>query len=115
MPRKKSQAMKSIFWSPRCPYCRARLGVYSKRTFLDRDGELVDVTFEWQLKRAAFQECKACGKQWPVWAREERISEVDTASIVETHRTEEHIGDEIRRVENTSAATIQRIVRATRE
>ena len=73
------------------------------------------ITLDWQLKRAAFEKCQACGQQWPLWTQDEGSSDNDAATIVETHRTEERIGDEVRRIENNSAATIQRTVRASRE
>jgi hypothetical protein len=114
---KKSQIRKSGgYWIPRCPYCRTRVPtLLAQRTFLDRNGEHIPVIVVGQLKRAAFEKCRACGKQWPLWAQDEGGSSNDVATIVETHRTEERIGDEVRRIENNSAATIQRTVRASRE
>ncbi len=93
-----------------CPYCKSFMGMPSK--YLDKDGHYVKVTFT--LGRATFRECPKCGKRWPLFADYEDAPSSDT-SIVETSRSEELIGNETRRVENKTPATIQRTVRASQE
>lgn len=101
-------------YAQRCPYCKARFKAYVNNKYLDKDGHYVKVTFGWQLRKATFQECIKCEKRWALWADYEESPSPDI-SIVEASRSEEHIGNETRRIENETNATIQRTLRASKE
>ena len=99
----------------RCPYCKSFLPpALPQRTYLDKDGHYINITFKWQFRRATFEECRKCRKQWPLFEDYEDIPSSDI-SITETSRSEEFIGNEGRRIENKTAATIQRTVLASKE
>ncbi len=113
---KRSEIAKSggKFW-PRCPYCKTFLNPYDIfNKFLDADGNYIKIRWEGERRKATFQECLKCGRQWPLYADYEEASSSD-ASIVETSRSEELIGNETRRIENKASATIQRTLRASKE
>lgn len=96
-----------------CPFCKATLSAtYAGDTYLDKDGKKVRVTLEWHLKRATYQECPVCKVRWPIFARDEDATQ---RRFVETDRTEEPIGNEIRRIENKTSASVTRTIRASRE
>lgn len=98
---------------PTCPFCKAKLSyLIAGNIYLDENGQKVRVVSQLNRARVKYQECPHCHERWPVFARDEGAVE---GSVVETTRTEERIGDESRRVENNTSATIQRTVRASRE
>jgi len=79
-------------------------------------GGLAGVGFRDAQTRAT---CSRCGHCWDVFALTEPIptpqGELGVQQIVETMRTEELIGDELRRVDNSSSSTsLVRRLRATR-
>jgi hypothetical protein len=101
---------------PRCPYCRAYLNPYNPFCkFLDADGNYINIIFAWERRKATFQECPKCGRRWPLYSDYEETVPSLNVSLVETSRSEEFIGNEPRRVENKSSATIQRTLRASKE
>ncbi len=96
-----------------CPYCKSFLGIMGGK-YLDEDGHYVNIHWRWELRKATFRECPKCGKRWAIFTDYEDAPSSDI-SIVETSRSEEFIGNETRRVENKTPATIQRMVRASQE
>lgn len=107
----KRQTNRSI--RPTCQFCNAKLSIsYSGNIYLDEDGHSVRVTSALKLSRAKYQECPKCRKRWPIYKRDEDAIE---GPVIETNRTEERIGDESRRIENNTSATVQRTIRASRE
>lgn len=96
-----------------CPFCKTKPGIlYSAFRYLDADGQIVRVTSRSNVKRAKYGECPACLARWPVFARDEGLAR---RALVEGGRTEEPIGSESRRIENSTTASIQRTIRVSRE
>src|SRR5579859_4943332 len=114
MTKRSEIAKAGGFWRG-CPYCKTSLPIaVLQRKYLNKDGRYISITFGWEVRKAAFEECQKCGKRWPLWAGYEEAPSSDIL-IVATSQSEEHIGSETRRIENQAPATIQRALRVSRE
>jgi hypothetical protein len=98
----------------RCPLCRRFTGLPDAR---DSNGKSISLlTRAWQMDKQATLTCRKCGGSWHIFedARTSSAS-TPTVDVIETSRTEESLGDEIRQIDNSASdvASIRRL-RASR-
>ncbi|MGQ0840615.1 hypothetical protein [Actinokineospora sp.] len=110
-----SSEQSRFMWSNKCPLCRR----FTFPKFELPDGTRLGlITFLPTMNRAALARCGRCKGTWPVFAGAPPAAVAPachfTVEVVETARTEEPLGDEIRRIDNSGSATSVRRLKATR-
>jgi hypothetical protein len=97
----------------RCPKCRKMIW---KPAISKPDGTRHPTVLLWfQYDKQARATCPRCHQSWNVLATAQTPDAVAVDQIVETARTEELIGDELRNIDNSSTSTSSlRRLRATR-
>jgi hypothetical protein len=103
----------------RCPSCQVRSS-YLK--YYKPDGtaasaltQNLDVSMPWLREKGWTVACRKCGYRWPLRGDSRMTEGFKVQEIVETMRTEEPIGDELRKIDNsrTSTSSVRRL-RVTR-
>lgn len=108
-----SNSEKSSLGSGRCPFCEEWIGsAYLMRRYLNANGQRILVADNITIYRAKYAECRKCLARWPILARDQGGEE---RKVVEVDRTQEPIGSDVRRVENSTPASVRRMIRASRE
>jgi hypothetical protein len=97
-----SKEQRTFKTTNRCPKCRK----FILRTKCYRgDGSAYPLT-SFILDDLATSECPRCGQRWPFYANAEPVKPVAAVrEIVETARTEEAIGGEVRTIDNSATST----------
>lgn len=114
-----SAEQKRFMFTNKCPLCSR----YTLPTYELPDGRKVPwYTYLGSMDRGALARCRRCTQTWPVFAAQQVAVQPAAApaagptnvELIETIRSEDPLGDEIRRIDNSGAATSVRRLKFSR-